>query len=75
MAKRANAWTVEQLQEQYPHLHPASIYAAFAYYYDHQEELEQKIKEYDEYSEKMRRESLDDPLRKKLLEARGNSEH
>ena len=43
MAKNATGGTVDELLEQYPHLPKASIYAAFAYYYDHKEELDKQI--------------------------------
>ena len=70
MAKEANNWSVENLIEEYPHLGPAAIYAAFAYYYDHKEEMEQKIEEYDKYSEEMASKNANSPLRKKLLAAK-----
>ena len=43
MHKTANGWTVEQLQAQFPHLTPAQVHAALAYYYDHQAELDAQI--------------------------------
>ena len=70
MVKEANNWSVENLIEEYPHLGPAAIYAAFAYYYDHKEEMEQKIEEYDKYSEEMASKNANSPLRKKLLAAK-----
>jgi uncharacterized protein (DUF433 family) len=45
MAKAADGLTIEQLYEQYPHLTPAQIHAAFAHYYDHKEELDARIVE------------------------------
>ena len=39
----AYGWSAETLHEQYPHLTLAQVYAALAYFYDHQEELESQI--------------------------------
>ncbi len=43
MDKMANDWNPEQIQAQYSHLSLAEIHAAFAYYYDHQAELDLQI--------------------------------
>lgn len=43
MDKLANDWTPEEIHSQYPHLTLADIHAAFAYYYDHQAELDAQI--------------------------------
>ena len=45
MDKLMYDWTPEAIQQQYPHLSLGEIHAAFAYYYDHKEELDQQIKE------------------------------
>lgn len=34
---------VNEILELYPHLTPAQVHDALSYYYDHQEEMEQKI--------------------------------
>jgi uncharacterized protein (DUF433 family) len=41
--RRVNGWTPEQIHEEYPHLSLAQVYAAFAYYFDHQTELDDAI--------------------------------
>jgi len=41
--QRAYGWTPQQIHEQHPHLSLAQIHAAFAYYYDHQAELDAQI--------------------------------
>jgi uncharacterized protein (DUF433 family) len=38
-----HGWGVEELHEQYSHLTLAQLHAAFVYYHDHQEELDQQI--------------------------------
>ena len=35
-------WSVSQILEEFPHLTPAGIHAALAYYWDHKDELEAK---------------------------------
>lgn len=41
--KRTNNLTPEALREQFPHLSLGQIYAALAYYYDHQTEVDADI--------------------------------
>lgn len=41
--RKAYGWTPEQIHDQYPHLSLAQIHAAFAYYYDHQTDLDAVI--------------------------------
>jgi uncharacterized protein (DUF433 family) len=41
--KLAYGWSPEQIHENHPHLPLAKIYAAFAYYYDHQAEIDDYI--------------------------------
>ena len=39
----AHHWDAEEIQRQYPYLSLAQIHSAFAYYYDHEQELERDI--------------------------------
>jgi uncharacterized protein (DUF433 family) len=43
MDKMANDWNPEEIRAEYSHLSLAEIHAAFAYYYDHQAELDLQI--------------------------------
>ena len=43
MDKLANDWDPEEIPAHHPHLTLADIHAAFAYYYDHQAELDAEI--------------------------------
>jgi uncharacterized protein (DUF433 family) len=52
--RQANGLTVEQLHAEHPHLALAAIHAAFAYYYDHQQELDQELREDFQFAEDMR---------------------
>jgi hypothetical protein len=37
------AWSSEEIARQYPHLSPAEIHSALAYYFDHQEKIDLEI--------------------------------
>jgi uncharacterized protein (DUF433 family) len=41
---KAYGWSPEELHLQHPHLSLGQIHSALAYYWDHQEEIEQDIK-------------------------------
>jgi len=41
----AHGWSVEEMCRQYPHLLPAEAHAAMLYYYDHEEEVNQEIRD------------------------------
>lgn len=41
--RKAHRWDAEEIQREHPHLTLAQIYAALAYYHDHQEELDHDI--------------------------------
>jgi uncharacterized protein (DUF433 family) len=49
MFLKNSEWTVEKILENYPFLTHAKIYAAWAYYYDHQEEIEEELRREAEY--------------------------
>ena len=38
-------WDAEEIHRQHPHLTLSSIHSALAYFYDHQEQIEQEIAE------------------------------
>ena len=40
---QAHGWSAETIQEHYPHLTLAQVYAALAWYYDHQAEMDLEI--------------------------------
>ena len=63
-------WSPEAIQKQHPQLTMAQIYSALAYYYDHQQEIDELIEESHREYERLRAENQDSPIRKKLLEIR-----
>src|SRR5450432_2339111 len=38
-----NGWSAEEILRQYPHLQPAEVHAALAYYFDHREEIDEEL--------------------------------
>jgi len=38
-------WSPDEICNQYPHLKPAEVHSAMAYYFDHQAEIEQEIED------------------------------
>lgn len=45
MDRMANGWSADEIHQQHPHLTLADVHAAFAYYYDHQQELDERIRQ------------------------------
>jgi uncharacterized protein (DUF433 family) len=39
----AHGWSPDEMRRQYPYLQPAEAYAAMAYYFDHQAEIDGEI--------------------------------
>ncbi len=62
MCRRAEGFSVDEVQAQYPHLSLASVHAAFAYYYDHQAELDAQIREDSAMAEEWRRQAGESPI-------------
>jgi uncharacterized protein (DUF433 family) len=59
-------WPPEKIHQEYPYLSLAQIHAAFAYYYDHQEEIDAEIDRRDQEMEQIRAAQPETPGRKKL---------
>ena len=64
--KLAHGSSPEELHFQYPHLSMAQIHAALAYYYDHQEELDDEILCRLREVNKLAARQADSPLQQKL---------
>lgn len=57
----AYGWSAEEMHYQYPHLSLAQIYAALAYYYDHQAEFDKQIEESRHRAKTLAEETKDSP--------------
>src|SRR5262249_15702746 len=59
-------WSADEICNQYPHLTPAEVYSALAYYFDHQDEIERGIEGELKSLEEGRRSSPPSALRLRL---------
>jgi uncharacterized protein (DUF433 family) len=62
MAQMAYGWTPEEIQINHRHLSMSQIHSAFAYYWDHKEELDGAIAADLEYDQKMRHSAIESPF-------------
>jgi uncharacterized protein (DUF433 family) len=63
---QAYGWSPEELQFQHPYLTMGQIHSALAYYWDHQEELDQDIAERLQFVDQLRQNAKPSPLAKRL---------
>jgi uncharacterized protein (DUF433 family) len=63
---RYRGWSPEAIHQNYPNLSLAQIHAAFAYYYDHQSELDAEIERRRHSAKATRAKAEETPGRKKL---------
>ena len=66
MDQIAYGWDVQEIHRQHPHLSLGQIHAAFAYYYDHQEEIDAQIQKDSQEYERLRLETKDQLTRAEL---------
>ncbi|MCW5551084.1 MAG: DUF433 domain-containing protein [Verrucomicrobiae bacterium] len=63
----AYGWSAETIQENHPHLTLAQVYAALAWYYGHQPELDAEIERQDERLATLRTATPASPLAQRAL--------
>ncbi|SRR6266536_3228917 len=63
----ANRSSAEEMHHQHPHLSPAQIHAAMAYYYDHQAEIDAQIERSLQLADEMRAQAINQPDRAEML--------
>lgn len=63
---KAYGWGPEEIHLQHPHLSLGQIHSAFAYYWDHREELDRDIQRRSDFVEQMRNELGSSEIRDKL---------
>jgi uncharacterized protein (DUF433 family) len=66
----AYGWDAETIQENYPHLSLAQVYAALAWYYDHQAEMDAEIQNQEERIRALKAASKPSPLQQRLAAER-----
>ncbi len=52
----------DEIVRAYPQITLADVYAALAYYWDHKDEIDQQMKEADEFIAELKRTNADGPL-------------
>jgi len=62
----AHHWDADEIQRQHPHLTLGQIHSCLAYYYDHQEEMDQMVEEQLKNVERLREQAGESVLRAKL---------
>lgn len=65
--RMAHGSTPEEMHLQYPYLTLGQIYAALAYYHDHQDEIDQEIERRWREADELALKASDPALRQKLL--------
>jgi uncharacterized protein (DUF433 family) len=63
----AHGWAAETIQENHPHLTLAQVYAALAWYYDHQAEMDAEIELQGERLKALRAAAKPSPLARRAL--------
>jgi uncharacterized protein (DUF433 family) len=64
----AHGWSPEEIHFQHSHLSLAQIHAALGYYYDHKGELDAHIERNLREADRLRAQSVESPIRKRLRE-------
>lgn len=65
---KAYGWSPEELQFQHPYLTMGQIHSALAYYWDHQEELDQDVEKRLQFVDQLQRQTKPTSLEKRLRE-------
>ncbi len=66
--KLAHGSSAEEMHFQYPHLSLSQIYAALAYYHDHQKDMDIQIERSAREYERLKSQAGETPLQKRLKE-------
>ena len=66
----AYGWNAESIQENHPHLSLAQVYAALAWYYDHQAAMDAEIERQDERVRALHAAAAPSPLQRRLAALR-----
>ena len=66
----AYGWDAETIQDNHPHLSLAQVYAALAWYYDHQAEMDAEIERQGQRIQSLRKSSQPSSLQRRLAASR-----
>lgn len=66
----AYGWSAEAIHENHPHLSLAQVYAALAWYYDHQAEMDAEIERQDDRLRALRAAAAPSPLHRRWVAGR-----
>jgi len=66
----SHGWSADEICRQYPHLTPAEVHSALAYYYDHRDEIEREIERDWKMAEESATQSARPPFLVRLLSKR-----
>lgn len=61
-----HGWSADEIVIHYPHLRPAEVHSAMAYYFDHQEEIDGEIGEEQRLIEEWRQNTPPSPVEQRL---------
>jgi uncharacterized protein (DUF433 family) len=71
--RMAHAWDAHEIHRQHPQLSLAQIHSALAYYYDHQDAVDDEIERRLRHEQQILNGLSESPLRQKLVQARRSS--
>lgn len=63
-------WNADTIQENHPHLSLAQVYAALAWYYDHQTDMDAEMARQDDRIQALRDAAAPSPLQRRLSASR-----
>ena len=61
-----HGWSADEICIHYPHLQPAEVHSAMAYYHDHRAEIDGEIEEEQKQIEEWRKNTPDSPVVQRL---------
>ncbi|MFN0146127.1 MAG: DUF433 domain-containing protein [Dehalococcoidia bacterium] len=62
-------WDAHEIVEHYPHLSLVNVFAAFCYYYDHKDEVDEDIEQSDRQVARIMAETPEPPVLQRLRDA------
>jgi uncharacterized protein (DUF433 family) len=63
---KAYGWTADELLQNYPHLSLSKIHSALAYYWDHQQSIDEDLERRNQYATQLQQNAGESPFSAKL---------